>query len=116
MTAATTGSATAHKVETDFTGENVKSTGNCLCSRPGVFRDLSRQFPGINRLPAMRSQEEFAGHLGPRPRPVSRRQRSAGGKAGRHPDSREASCHFSRNGLTWLSTILNGVPRLAASW
>jgi hypothetical protein len=41
-----------------------------LCSWSRVFRDLSRQLAGIDRLPAMRGQEELAGHLGPHPRPV----------------------------------------------
>ena len=33
MTAATAGSATAHKVDTDFTGENVKSKPATVCAR-----------------------------------------------------------------------------------
>jgi hypothetical protein len=33
MTAATAGSATAHKVDTDFTGENVKSKPATVCVR-----------------------------------------------------------------------------------
>jgi hypothetical protein len=65
-----------------------------LCSRPRVFRDLPCQLPSVNRLPTMLSEEELPGHLGPHPRPISSRQRSAGRKAGRRLDRREASCHL----------------------
>ena len=75
-------------------GERQVITGNCLCSRPGVFRDLSRQLPGVDRLPAMLGEEELAGHLGPHPRPICSRQRRAGRQAGRRIDRREASGHF----------------------
>jgi hypothetical protein len=73
-------------------GQVVASDG--LCSRPRVLGDLSRQFPRVNRLPTMLGQKELAGHLGPHPRPISSRQRSAGRKAGRRLNRREASCHF----------------------
>jgi hypothetical protein len=43
-------------------------------------------------------EEELAGDLGPHPRPIGCRQRSAGGKAGRRPELREASCHFEPEG------------------
>ena len=75
-------------------GERQVIPGNRLCSRPRVFRDLSRQLPGIHRLPAMLGQEELPGHLGPHPRPIRSRQRSAGGQAGRRIDRRDASCHL----------------------
>ena len=55
---------------------------NRLCLRPGIFRDLTRQFPGIGRLPAMLGEEKLAGHLGPRPRPISSRQRRVRRQAG----------------------------------
>jgi hypothetical protein len=42
----------------------------------------------------MRRKEELAGHLGSDPRPISSWQRSAGRKASRRPDRREASCHL----------------------
>jgi hypothetical protein len=42
----------------------------------------------------MRRQEALPGHIGPHPRPISSRQRSAGRKAGHRPELREASCHF----------------------
>jgi hypothetical protein len=42
----------------------------------------------------MRRKEEFAGHLGPHPRPISSGQGSARGQAGCRIDHREASCHF----------------------
>ena len=57
--------------------------GNRLCSWPRVFRDLPRQLPGIDRLPAMLGEEELPGHLGPHPRPVSGRDRGVGRQAGR---------------------------------
>ena len=71
-------------------GERQVITGHRLCPRPRVFRDLSRQLPGIHRLPAMLGQEELAGHLGPHPRPISSRQRSVGGQAGRRIDRRDS--------------------------
>ena len=42
----------------------------------------------------MRRKEELPGHLGPHPRPIRGRQRSAGGQAGCRIDRREAPCHF----------------------
>ena len=42
----------------------------------------------------MRREEELAGHFGPHPRPICGGQGSAGGKASRGIDRREASCHF----------------------
>ena len=42
----------------------------------------------------MLGEEELPGHLGPHPRPISSRQRSAGRKAGRRIDRREASGHL----------------------
>ena len=42
----------------------------------------------------MLGEEELAGHLGPHPRPICSRQRSAGRKAGRRLNRRDASCHF----------------------
>jgi hypothetical protein len=67
-------------------GEGQVVTRNRLCPRPRVFRDLSRQLSGINRLPAMLGQEEVAGHLGPHPRPISNRQRRGGRQGGRSVD------------------------------
>ena len=75
-------------------GERQVIPGNCLCPRPRVFRDLSRQLPGIDRLSAMLGEEELPGHLGPHPRPISSRQRSAGRQAGRRVDRRDASGHL----------------------
>ena len=42
----------------------------------------------------MLGEEELPGHRGPHPRPIRSRQRSAGGKAGRRIDRRDASCHL----------------------
>jgi hypothetical protein len=56
----------------------------------------------------MRRQEELAGHLGPHPRPLSSRQRSAGGKAGRRIDHREASCNFEPE---WADLAVNDLER-----
>ena len=42
----------------------------------------------------MLGEEKLAGHLGPHPRPISSRQRSASGQPGRRLDRRETSCHF----------------------
>ena len=95
MTAATAGSATAHKVDTDFTGENVRSyAATGLGSWPRVFRDLSCQFSRIDRLSAMFGEKEFAGYLGPHLRPISSRQRRFRRQAGRGIDRRDAFGHF----------------------
>jgi hypothetical protein len=64
--------------------------GNCLGPRPGVFRDLPRQLPSVNRLTAMLGLEELAGHFGPHPRPIRCRQRCVGRQAGCGIDSRDA--------------------------
>ena len=72
-------------------GERQVVPGDRLCPRPGVFRDLSRQFPGINRLAAMLGEEELPGHLGPHPRPICSRQGSVRRQAGRRLDRRDAS-------------------------
>ena len=64
-------------------GERQVVTRNRLRPWPGVFRDLPRQLPRVNRLPAMLGQEELAGHLGPHPRPIRGRQRRVGRQAGR---------------------------------
>ena len=58
--------------------------GDRLCPRPRVFRDLPGQLPRIHRRPAVLGDEELAGHLGPHPRPVSRRDR----RVGRQPVAR----------------------------
>ena len=71
-------------------GERQVITRHCLGSRPRVFRDLSRQLPGIDRLSAMLGEEELPGHLGPHPRPIGSRQRSAGRQAGRAVDRGDA--------------------------
>ena len=68
-------------------GERQVVAGNRLGPRPRVFRDLSRQLPRIDRLPAMLGPEELAGHLGPHPRPISSRHRGA---------HRQASCRIDR--------------------
>jgi hypothetical protein len=60
--------------------------GNGLCLRPGVFRDLARQLPGIDRLPAVCGQEKLAGHLGPHSGPICGRQRRVGRQVGRAVD------------------------------
>ena len=78
MTAATAGSATAHKVDTDFTGENVRSYPATVWVRGRVFRDLPGQFPRIDRLPAMLGVKNSPCHLSPHPGPVSRRDRGIG--------------------------------------
>jgi len=67
---------------------------HCLCSWPRVFRDLSRQLAGVNRLAAMRREEELAGHLGPHPGPIRGRQRHVGRKAGRRIDRRDTFGHL----------------------
>ena len=64
--------------------------GNCLCPRPRVFRDLSRQFPGIDGLAAMLGQEKRTSHRGPHPRPISSRQRRVGRQAGCRLDRADA--------------------------
>ena len=58
-------------------GERQVVAGDRLCARPRVLRDLARQLAGIDRLPAMLGAEELPRHLGPDPRPISRRRPSA---------------------------------------
>ena len=67
---------------------------NGLRPRPRVLRDLSRQLPSINRLPAVLGPEKLAAHLGPHPRPISSRQRRARRQAGRRLDRRNAPGHL----------------------
>jgi hypothetical protein len=70
--------ATAHNVDTDFTGENAKSSPATVWS---VAASPSQSAPpalSIHRLPTMLGQEKLMGHLSPHPRPVSRRRRSVG--------------------------------------
>ena len=67
---------------------------NRLCPRPGVFRDLSRQLPRVDRLSAMLGQEELPGHLGPHPRPICSRHRRVGRKASCRLDRRDAFRHL----------------------
>ena len=65
-------------------GERQVITRDCLGPGPRVFCDLSRQFLGVDRLPAMLGQEELPGHIGPHPRLISSRQWSPP-RAGRLP-------------------------------
>jgi hypothetical protein len=68
----------------------------------------------------MRCQEALTGYLGPHSRPISSRQRSAGGKAGRRPDRREASCHFEAEGADLAVNDLERRPEpggvLVVAW
>jgi hypothetical protein len=75
-------------------GERQVIPGDRLRARPRVFRDLPRQFPGINRLPAMLGPEKLTGHLGLHPGPISSRLRRAHGQAGRRIDRRDAPGHL----------------------
>ena len=75
-------------------GEGQVIAGNCLGSRPRVFRDLPGQLPGIHRLSAMLGPEKLTGHLGPHPRPFSCRQRRVGRKAGCRLDRPDAFRHL----------------------
>jgi hypothetical protein len=75
-------------------GERQVITGHRLCPRSGVFRDLSRQLPSIDRLPAILSQEKLTGHRGPHPRPIRSRHRRARRQAGRRLDRPDASRHL----------------------
>jgi hypothetical protein len=75
-------------------GERQVIPSNCLGPRPRIFRDLSRQFPSIDRLPAMLGEEKLTGHLGPHPRPMVGRLRRAGGEAGRRIDRPDAFGHL----------------------
>jgi hypothetical protein len=92
-------------------GERQVITSHRLGSPPRIFRDLASQFPSVNRLPAMRCQEALPGHLGPHPRPISSRQRSAGRKASRRLDRREASCHFEAEGAEVAVNDLERRPK-----
>jgi hypothetical protein len=72
ITAATAGSATAHNVDTDFTGENVRSNPATVCVRGREsFRDLPGQLPSINGSRPCSATKNSTGHLSPHPRPVS---------------------------------------------
>jgi hypothetical protein len=75
-------------------GERQVVTRHCLCPRPRVFRDLSRQLPSIDRVPAVLGPEKLTGYLGPHLRPICRRQRRVGRQASCRIDSRDAFGHF----------------------
>jgi hypothetical protein len=75
-------------------GERQVEARHRLCPRPGVFRDLSRQFPSIDGLPAMLGQEELTGHLSPHQGPICGRQRRVRRQAGGRIGRRDASCHL----------------------
>jgi hypothetical protein len=75
-------------------GERQVIPGHRLCSRPGVFRDLRRELPGIHRLPAMLGTEELPGHLSPHPRPVSRRIEASAGHPIARVERRDALGHL----------------------
>jgi len=72
-------------------GERQVIPSHRLCPRPGVFRDLSRQFPGIHRLAAMLGPERLAGYSCPHPGPDCSRQRRLPRQAGCAVDRGKAS-------------------------
>src|SRR5688572_27942156 len=59
-------------------GECQVVTRDGLRAWPRVLGDLSRQLPGIDRLPAMLGPEKLPFNLSPHPRTVSRRDRGVG--------------------------------------
>jgi hypothetical protein len=69
IAAATPGSATAHSVDTDFTGENVRSKMATVCVRG---RELFAICPANSQASigatAMLNNKELPGHLGANPR------------------------------------------------
>ena len=75
-------------------GERQVITRDRLRARPGVLRDLPRQLPRIDRLPAMLSEEELPGHLSPHPRPVSRRDRGVSWPSDCSVERRDALGHL----------------------
>jgi hypothetical protein len=95
MTAATAGSATAHKVDTDFHWrERQVVTRDGLRAWPRVFRDLPGQLSGILWLPAMLGPEELPGHLSAHPRQVSRRDRGVSRPSDGRVERRDAPGHL----------------------
>jgi hypothetical protein len=86
ITTATAGSATAHRVETDFTGENVKSKPATVCVRG---RESSRFAPPVPEHRSARGHAPQGRTCGPprsAPGPGLWRQGNAGGHAGRRLD------------------------------
>ena len=87
-------------------------TRNRLRPRPRIFRDLSRQLPGINRLAAMLGEEELAGP--PRSAPGPGLQPAAAAPAGRPAAVLIAAMRLatsSRNGLTITINDLERRPQ-----
>ena len=83
IASATDESATAHMVDTDFTGENVRSYPATAVSSAGSLSHLSRQLPGIDRRPAMLGGEETpraTGSSAPAPDPRSAAARRPAGQ------------------------------------
>ena len=71
--AATSGGAIAHRVLTDFTGENVRSNPpTALVRGPGQFRDRPGQLPGIPGVATVLGTEELGGDLRADPGPIRR--------------------------------------------
>jgi len=71
--AAIGGSATAHNVDTDFTGESVRSKPATVCGPgPGMLRDRPGHLPSIRGWSAMLGREQFPRQLGPDPCPFGR--------------------------------------------
>ena len=99
----------------DFTGRRQVITRDCLGPGPRVFCDLSRQFLGVDRLPAMLGREELPGHIGPHPRARSAGSGAPTGRPAAVMTSPRSVLPLRRNGLISPSTILNGTPSLAAS-
>ena len=92
-------------------GERQVVAGDRLGPRPGVLRDLSRQLPGIHRLPAMLGHEELPRHLGPHPRPIRSRQRRVGRQPGRLVERGDAFRHLDPERATTPSTDLERRPQ-----
>jgi hypothetical protein len=69
-------------------------TRDCLRAWPRVFRDLSRQFLGVNWLPATVGPEELPGHLSPHVGPVRRRDRGVGRPSDGGVERRDALGHL----------------------
>ena len=75
--AATCGGAIAHRVLTDFTGENVRSyPPTAVVLGRDSFAIVAGQLPGVARVPAVLRAEHLGGDLGADPGPVL--QRSTG--------------------------------------
>ena len=102
-------------VDTDFTGENVRSKPATVCAAAGDAWRSSSQLPGICWWPAMLCDEQLPRHLGPNPGPLGRRDRPVRRQPRLLVGTRR-SASPPRPKPAWFGVeILNGTPSRVAA-